>query len=128
MTSNPLVRVLLFALAPALLAVAGGTLAAFRPPGPKLRSFLQHFAAGVVFSVVGVELLPDILRVHAPVQVAIGFSLGVLAMLAIAAWAASWRARNRPAKPGRRAKARRPSARRATRRRDPRAESGARWR
>ena len=83
MTSNPLVRVLLFALAPALLAVAGGTLAAFRPPGPKLRSFLQHFAAGVVFSVVGVELLPDILRVHAPAQVVIGFSLGVLTMLGI---------------------------------------------
>ena len=78
-----LLKVLLFALIPAALASAGGAIAAFRPPGPRARSYLQHFAAGVVFSVVGVELLPDIVRVHAPLQVVIGFSLGILAMLGI---------------------------------------------
>lgn len=78
-----LLKVLLFALVPATLAGAGGAIAAFRPPGPHARGYLQHFAAGVVFSVVGVELLPDIIRVHAPVQVVIGFSLGILVMLGI---------------------------------------------
>ncbi len=78
-----LLKVLLFALVPATLAGAGGAIAAFRPPGPHARGYLQHFAAGVVFSVVGVELLPDIIRVHAPMQVVIGFSLGILVMLGI---------------------------------------------
>lgn len=78
-----LLKVLLFALVPATLAGVGGAIAAFRPPGPHARGYLQHFAAGVVFSVVGVELLPDIIRVHAPMQVVIGFSLGILVMLSI---------------------------------------------
>jgi ZIP family zinc transporter len=37
----------------------------------------------VVFSVVGVELLPDILRQHKAVPVIIGFTLGIAALLTI---------------------------------------------
>ncbi len=41
------------------------------------------WAAGGVFSVVAVEILPDILKNHSPVQVVLGFTLGLLTMLGI---------------------------------------------
>lgn len=80
---NTLSIVMTYALLPVAATVAGATVAAFRPPGPAVRSYIQHFAAGVVFSVVAVELLPDVVREHAPVQVVIGFALGVAAMLGV---------------------------------------------
>lgn len=39
-----LFRVLSYALIPAGSVLCGGALAALRPPGPKLRSAVQHFA------------------------------------------------------------------------------------
>ncbi|AYA39026.1 transporter (plasmid) [Hymenobacter oligotrophus] len=63
--------------------VAGATLAVWRAPGPALRSAILHFAAGVVFSVVAVELLPDIVRQHAPLEVGLGFGLGVATMFGL---------------------------------------------
>jgi ZIP family zinc transporter len=80
--------VLIYALFPVAAAIVGALVSTFRPPGPKLRSAIQHFAAGVVFSVVAVELLPDIVRSHtriAAFHVAIGFAIGVGAMLALRA-------------------------------------------
>ena len=58
-------------------------IAVLRPPSPVIRSHIQHLAAGVVFSVVAVELLPDIIRQHSPVEVIIGFVLGVATMLGL---------------------------------------------
>lgn len=78
-----LLNVLVFALLPVAAASAGAVIAAFRPPGSIVRSYIQHLAAGVVFSVVAVELLPEIVRERAPLAVAVGFALGVLAMLGI---------------------------------------------
>lgn len=75
--------VLLYAIWPVLAAIVGAVFSAYRRPSPALRSSLQHFAAGVVFSVVGVELLPDIMRQHNPVAVIIGFTLGIAALLAL---------------------------------------------
>jgi ZIP family zinc transporter len=63
--------------------IAGAALAVWRAPGPRLRSAILHFAAGVIFSVVAVELLPDIVQHHAPYEVAIGFGLGVATMLGL---------------------------------------------
>ena len=78
-----LLSVLTYALLPVAATVLGATVASFRPPGPAVRSLIQHFAAGVVFSVVAVELLPDVMREHAPVQVVLGFALGVAVMLGV---------------------------------------------
>lgn len=78
-----LLNVLGFALLPVAAAITGSIVAAFRPPSGKVRSILQHFAAGVVFSVVAVELLPDVMKEHNAVATAIGFALGVAAMLGI---------------------------------------------
>lgn len=83
-----LFHVLMFALLPVAATVGGAAMAVFYPPGPRLRSIAQHFAAGVVFSVVAVELLPDIVKPHtgkAALDVAVGFALGVGAMLLLRA-------------------------------------------
>jgi ZIP family zinc transporter len=75
--------ILLYSLLPAAVMIVGAIAAVLRPPGPALRSAILHFAAGVVFSVVAVELLPDIVRQHRPIEVGIGFGLGVLVMLGL---------------------------------------------
>lgn len=68
---------------PVIMWYAGGMLAYLRPPGLALKSIILHFAAGVVFSVVAVELLPDMIKIHDAKSIMIGFSGGVTAMLAI---------------------------------------------
>lgn len=83
MMNETLFAILKFALLPVAAMIIGAVFASFRPPGSKLRSILQHFAAGVVFSVVAVELLPDVMKEHNVAAVSIGFALGVAAMLGI---------------------------------------------
>lgn len=80
-----LLSVLSYAWIPALATIVGSVVATFRPPTAHVRGMVQHFAAGVVFSVVAVELLPDVVKEHRPIQVVIGFAAGVLVMLGIKA-------------------------------------------
>lgn len=75
--------ILAYALAPALALVVGGVIAAFRPPGIRLRGLLQHLAAGVVFAAVAGELLPRELEEHRPLPVVFGFAAGVALMLVV---------------------------------------------
>lgn len=76
-------KILLFSLIPVATMIAGGIIAILRKPNGNVRSLILHFAAGVVFSVVAVELLPDIVKTHAPLQLIIGFSLGFIVMIGI---------------------------------------------
>jgi ZIP family zinc transporter len=80
---TPFSAVLLYALFPVAAATGGGIAAVVRPPGSRFRGILQHFAAGVVFSVISVELLPNIIKRHLPWEVALGFGLGVGLMLSL---------------------------------------------
>lgn len=82
---NPLLQVLTFALLPTAAVLLGGGFALWRVPNATWRSAILHFAAGVVFSVVAVELLPDIVKQHKPLEVALGFGGGVAAMLGLRA-------------------------------------------
>lgn len=81
--STPLPHVLLLALVPVATTAAGATFAAFRTPGAGMRSAIQHFAAGVVFSVVAVELLPDVRRGHDLFEIGWTFAAGLLLMLLV---------------------------------------------
>lgn len=78
-----LLSVLSYSLLPVAATIIGATIAVFRQPGATLRSIIQHFAAGVVFSVVAVELLPDVMKEHNAAATAIGFALGIAVMLGI---------------------------------------------
>lgn len=62
-----LAQVLLFALLPMTVLVLTGIIAIFRTPGPRLRSALQHFAAGVVFEAAAVEVLPQVRQAHSEI-------------------------------------------------------------
>jgi ZIP family zinc transporter len=75
----------MYSAIPLAAMTVGGVVAAFRPPGKRVTSGLQHFAAGVVFAVVATELLPDVKQQHAPGEMAVSFSLGVAAMLGLRA-------------------------------------------
>lgn len=44
---------LMIMMVPAIVALIGGVLAALWSPSHQMRSLIQHFAAGVVFSRVG---------------------------------------------------------------------------
>ncbi|GGO31409.1 ZIP family metal transporter [Deinococcus humi] len=83
--TTSLTQILLLTLIPVVATFLGGVVASFRPPGPRVRSFVQHFAAGVVFAAVAGELLPQITAGREPLGVVIGFALGVGVMLSVRA-------------------------------------------
>lgn len=63
--------------------IIGAAIALIKTPSTAIRSIILHFAAGVVFSVVAVELLPDIVKRHAPIEITIGFTAGIAVMLGL---------------------------------------------
>ena len=75
--------ILVFALFPAIAMMAGGVVALWRPMKPALISGIQHFAAGVLFCALATELLPDLMHRKMPWVTLLGFTLGVMAMLAV---------------------------------------------
>jgi len=79
-------KVMLYAALPAVATLAGAVLALVRQPSAALRSGVQHFAAGTVFSVLAVELLPDLMHRKMPWPTVIGFAFGVSFMLALKWW------------------------------------------
>lgn len=80
---SEVLRTVSYALLPLAAAVLGSVISTIRIPGSTARSYVQHLAAGVVFSVVAVELLPEIMGKHEPLQVIVGFVLGVVVMFGI---------------------------------------------
>lgn len=76
-------QVISYALLPTVALTGGGLLALFIRFGEQARSAILHFAAGVVFSVVAVEILPDVVRLHDPWLTALGFGAGIGLMLLI---------------------------------------------
>ena len=78
-----LTQALLFALLPMTVLVLTGIVAVFRTPESRLRSALQHFAAGVVFEAAAVEVLPEVRRAHSAFPIIIGFVLGTGLVLTV---------------------------------------------
>lgn len=80
--SDSLESVLAYTLIPCLSLLAGSAFAVVQAPAARMISALQHFAAGVVFAAVAVELLPLLHTLESPISMIIGFVLGIAAMLA----------------------------------------------
>jgi len=70
-------KVMLFAFAPMVAAILAAAIAALRKPSGRLRSAMQHLAAGVVFAAVALEMGPDLLKRHESISTAVGFCIGV---------------------------------------------------
>lgn len=78
----PIAQVAVFTLPAVVIATAAGALAAWRPPGQRLTSAIQHLAAGIVFAAAALELLPKE-RSGSALPVIIGFAVGLAVMLAL---------------------------------------------
>ncbi|WP_246093222.1 ZIP family metal transporter [Subtercola boreus] len=66
-------------------AIVGSVVAVIRPPGPRLSSAIQHFAAGVVLSALAGEVLPDLRNEGRLAWAVTGFIAGTAVMLALGA-------------------------------------------
>ncbi len=83
MSSSELGTVGLLVVFPVLATVIGAVLAAWRPPGARLTSGVQHFAAGAVLAAVALDILPGLgEQGHLGVAIA-GFTLGVVILLGL---------------------------------------------
>lgn len=81
---TPLLRTTLtYALVPVVFTIVGAATGVYVPTIRKLRSHVLHLAAGVVFAVVAVNLLPEIQRRALVTDVVLGFVLGIVTMLVI---------------------------------------------
>ena len=76
-------NVLLLALLPAAGNFAGGVLAEFLRVSQRTLSFALHAAAGILFAVVGIELMPEALEGAPPWIMLIAFVLGGIAAVLI---------------------------------------------
>lgn len=83
MNTKLVTEILLFSLIPFGTMVLGGLAGANFNIGSKLRSTILHLAAGVIFAVVAIELLPDIVIEGSIIGVSIGFFAGLALMLLI---------------------------------------------
>ena len=68
---------------PVATATTGGVVACYRPPSPRVRSGVQHLAAGLVFAAAATELVPDLSHEHHRVAIVVGFAIGLALMLGI---------------------------------------------
>ena len=71
--SETLQIILLYTMIPLVTFITEGVIATFKRPNSAFRSIILHFSAGVIFSVVAVELLPDIVEKHQPIFVVLFF-------------------------------------------------------
>lgn len=80
-TAHPIHPLIWFAGLPMIAALVGTVVGSYRKISAKGHSHLQHLAAGIIFSVVSVEILPDVIHRQRPMLLTIGFSTGVAFML-----------------------------------------------
>lgn len=81
MTSWVLGVTLRYATIPVVFTVVGAGIGVRWRGASRLRTHVLHLAAGVVFAVVAVELLPEIQRRALVGDVVIGFAAGIITML-----------------------------------------------
>lgn len=73
--------ILTFTMIPVIAVIAGGIISAYRQPSQGIRVIIQHFAAGVVFSAVALQILPELVLKLRIFPLVFGFSLGVAFMI-----------------------------------------------
>ena len=79
---TPILQVAAFTLPAVVISSAAGALAAWRPPGQRVTSAIQHLAAGIVFAAAALELLPKE-RAGSALPVIVGFAIGLALMLGL---------------------------------------------
>ncbi|WP_460940215.1 ZIP family metal transporter [Spirosoma humi] len=80
---TPFLSIAIYALLPALALTLSGIWATYYQLSRKAKSAILHFAAGVIFSVVAVEILPQVVAYHNYVLTTVGFGGAIVLMLLI---------------------------------------------
>ena len=78
-----MLKVLLLCLIPVATTAIGSTLSVVAGTGEGFKASVQHFAAGVIFAVVAVELLPAVTAVHDVLEIGVTFAAGFVFMLIV---------------------------------------------
>jgi ZIP family zinc transporter len=84
-TGSAIAQASLLVSFPVAAAIIGSVVSVLRPPGPKLTSAVQHFAAGVVLAALAGEILPDLRHEGNLGWAVAGFTGGTAVMLALGA-------------------------------------------
>jgi ZIP family zinc transporter len=71
---------------PVVASAVGAVVAALRPPGPRVVSGVQHFAAGVVTAALVGEIMPELQREGHLAWTVLGFAAGALLVLTLGAY------------------------------------------
>jgi len=71
---------------PVLASIIGALIAVIRPPGPRIVSGIQHFAAGVVTAALVGEIMPELHKAGHLVWTVVGVVAGALLVLALGAY------------------------------------------
>lgn len=71
---------------PVVASVAGALVAAVRPPGPRVVSGVQHFAAGVVTAALVGEIMPELRKEGELPWTVVGFVAGAALVLGLGAY------------------------------------------
>lgn len=71
---------------PVVASAVGAMVAAVRPPGPRVVSGVQHFAAGVVTAALVGEIMPELAREGHLAWTVVGFVAGAILVLALGAY------------------------------------------
>ena len=71
---------------PVAASTLGAVVAAVKPPGPRIVSGVQHFAAGVVTAALVGEIMPELSKEGHLVWAVIGFVAGAILVLALGAY------------------------------------------
>jgi len=83
MNSEIVKEILLFSLLPLVTMILGGVIGIQFQVKNNIRSLILHLAAGVIFAVVAVDLLPSIVKDSNLVGISVGFFAGLAVMLLI---------------------------------------------
>lgn len=71
----------IYILLPMITIIIGGLLALIYESSSAFYSIILHFSAGVVFSVISVELLPHIIKIHDAGRIISGFTGGFIFLM-----------------------------------------------
>lgn len=77
--------IIIYSLIPVISLIIGTIAVYFFKPNNSTISFFQHFAAGVIFAAVSLELLPELSTSHSLTTFCVGFILAIVLMLTIKA-------------------------------------------
>ena len=75
--------ILLITAIPTFTMVVASVVSVWRSPGSRIRSAMQHFAGGIVFAAVAIELVPNMVAGGRVLPMLVGFILGVGLVLGI---------------------------------------------